>query len=28
LRTYGVAMNEQYASLNELPYFGGIQLKK
>lgn len=28
LRTYGVAMNEQYASLGELPYFGGIQLKK
>ena len=28
LRTFGVSMNEQYASLNELPYFGGIQLKK
>ena len=28
LRTYGVAMNEQYTSLGELPYFGGIQLKK
>lgn len=28
LRTYGVAMNEQYASLEQLPYFGGIQLKK
>ena len=28
LRTYGVAMNEQYAALEELPYFGGVQLKK
>ena len=28
LRTYGVAMGETYTSLDELPYFGGIQLKK
>jgi hypothetical protein len=28
LRTYGVDISEQYTSLEQLPYFGGIQLKK
>ena len=28
LRTYGVSAKGEYASLNDLPYFGGIQLKK
>ena len=28
LRTFGVAMNEEYNYLSELPYLGGIQLKK
>ena len=28
LRTFGVSMNGQYTSLEELPYFGGVQLKK
>ena len=28
LRTFGVAMGEAYTSLENLPYFGGIQLKK
>ena len=28
IRTYGVAMDGEYASLADLPYFGGIQLKK
>ena len=28
LRTFGVSMDGQYSSLDTLPYFGGIQLKK
>lgn len=28
LRTFGVSADGQYASLNDLPYFGGIQLSK
>jgi hypothetical protein len=28
LRTFGVAPDGQYASLSDLPYFGGIQLSK
>ena len=28
LRTYGVEVGEQYTSLDDLPYLGGIQLKK
>ena len=28
LRTFGVAADGTYASLNDLPYFGGIQLRK